>query len=74
MQGGVERLLALDRAIDEVRFAERLLLPSVGPGCWRGPASDAFVRASDELPLLLHRAATALERERTRTALLTGAE
>jgi hypothetical protein len=73
MQGAVDRLLALERALDDVRFAGRLLTERVDVDEWRGPARTAFDAAGSELPALLRSAEEALERERGRALLLLAA-
>ncbi|MDQ4138127.1 MAG: hypothetical protein M3116_04695 [Actinomycetota bacterium] len=74
MTAEVERMLAIERALDDVRFAERMLLDPDEPASWRGPARDAFVQAAGELPGFLRSAEAALERERTRALLAVRAE
>ena len=69
MQGAVDRLLAVERALDDVRFAERLLLDRIDVDSWRGPARTAFDAARSDLPALLRTALNALERERCRAQL-----
>jgi hypothetical protein len=66
----LDRLLSLDRALDDVRFADRTLIDREVFASWRGPARDAFVEAFDALPPLLRSAAAALERERRAAALV----
>ena len=69
MQGGVDRLLAIERALEDVRFAHRLLTERVDVDEWRGPAKSAFEAARSELPALVRTAEAALERERGRALL-----
>jgi hypothetical protein len=69
MQGAVDRLLAIERALDDVRFAHRLLTERVDVDQWRGPARSAFDDARIELPALVRAAESALERERGRALL-----
>ena len=72
MQGTVDRLLAIDRALDDVRFAHRLLTERIDVDEWRGPARSAFDAARSELPALVRSAEAALERERDRAVLGLG--
>jgi hypothetical protein len=74
MQGALDRVLAVERALDDVRFAERLLLDRIDVGSWRGPAREAFDSARNDLPALLRCAAAALERERGRALLAVAAD
>jgi hypothetical protein len=69
MPAGLDRLLAVDRALHDVRFAQLLLLDPAENGAWRGPAHDAFLEALETIRGLLRIAETALERERTRAQL-----
>jgi hypothetical protein len=69
MPSALDRLLALDRALDDVRSAERALGGRGELASWRGPAHAAFVRAFDEIPPLLRSAGAALERDRARALL-----
>ena len=69
MDDSVNRLLALGRALDDVRFASALLTGRLDPGAWRGPARRAFDEAGRELPELVRAAEAALERERQRSLL-----
>ena len=69
MQGALDRLLAVERALDDVRFAERLLLDRIDVDSWRGPARSAFDAARSDLPALVTIAHAALERERCRSQL-----
>ena len=69
MPAELDRLLALDRALQNVRFAERMLVDREVFASWRGPASQAFAEAFDALPELLRSAAVALDRDRDRTML-----
>jgi hypothetical protein len=73
MEGAVDRFLAIERALDDVRFAHRLLTGRVDVDGWRGPARTAFDAARSELPSLLRSAEAALERERGRALLLLAA-
>ena len=73
MQAAVDRLRALERALDDVRFAHRLLSDRVDVDEWRGPARTAFDEARRDLPALLRSAEAALERERARALLLLAA-
>jgi hypothetical protein len=70
MHGAGDRLLAVERALDDVRFAQRLLLERIDIDAWRGPARSAFDEARTELPALVRSAEEAVERERARTLLL----
>ena len=70
MPVGLDRLLAVDRALEDVRFAERTLVDREVFASWRGPARDAFVVAFDALQPLLESAEAALEQERRRAALV----
>ena len=74
VQGAVERLAAIERALDDVRFASRLLTERIDVDEWRGPARSAFDTARSELPALIRSAEAALERERDRALLRLGAD
>ena len=69
MQGDADRLLAIERALDDVRFARRLLTERIDVDEWRGPARNAFDTARSELPALIRSAEAALEQERGRALL-----
>ncbi len=69
MQGAVDRLLAIERALEDVRFAHRLLTERIDVNEWRGPARSAFDTARSELPALIRSAEAALEREQSRALL-----
>jgi hypothetical protein len=73
MPAEADRLLALDRALEDARLAARMLPDRGDLMSWRGPAHDAFVQAFDALPPLLRAAEAALERERNRALLLLSA-
>jgi hypothetical protein len=62
----LDRVFAVDRALDDIRAAERLMPDLDAVGSWRGPAQMAFTEASGALVWLLHSAGAALERERER--------
>ena len=66
MIAGLDRVAALDRALADVRYAERMLLGLRDPEAWRGPARDAFAEACDALRMLLGAAESAIDRERSR--------
>ncbi|MFC0680376.1 hypothetical protein ACFFGH_21295 [Lysobacter korlensis] len=74
MAAGLDRLIALERALDDVRIAVRMLPDGAAFSSWRGPAHDAFVQAFSGLPGLLHSAAASLDRERSRALLELRAE
>jgi hypothetical protein len=73
MQGSVDRLLRIERALDDVRFAHAVLTEQVDVGEWRGPARSAFDAALSELPGVVGFAESVLDRERERTLLLLAA-
>ncbi len=72
MGSGVDRLLAIERALDDVQFAERLLGHPIDVQTWQGPARRAFDDAWNRLPVLVRSAEAALERERDRAVRLAG--
>jgi hypothetical protein len=74
MESTVDRVLAIDRALSEVRSAHRLLTERIDVDAWRGPARSAFDSASSELPVLVGTAESALERARDAAMLLLSAE
>ena len=69
MQGALDRMLAIERALDDVRFAHRLLTERIDVDEWRGPARSAFDAARSELPALVRSAEAALDRARDRALL-----
>ena len=73
MQAAVDRLLELERALDDVRFAHSLLTDRVDVDGWRGPARSAFDDARRDLPALLRSAEESLDREHARALLLLAA-
>lgn len=69
LHGAVDRLLAVERALGDVRFARRLLTERIDVDAWRGPARSAFDEARSELPALVRAAEEAVERERVHALL-----
>lgn len=74
MDGRVDWLQGVERALDDVRFAQALLTRRVGADQWCGPARSGFDAALHELPPLVRSAESALERERGRVLLLPAVE
>jgi hypothetical protein len=68
MRGSAERMIALQRLLDEVRAAARMLDPESPSYEWRGPARSAFDGARESLRRPLRSAQDALEREHIRSA------